>query len=897
MKILREYVWDSLRRNKRTSLAIMTALFLMTTLMSCFCGFVYTMWTDAIVLSIHENGNWHGELFDNTKGSSLEQIENYASVSAVMIKGSWEVAKISDTGKRNYLLSRGANAEYWNSMEEKDLVTEGRLPQNENELAISKQYFDDHPEVSLGDTLTLPVGQRINQGKVCMETEPFHEGEEFRQTGTKTYKLVGSMDVTTSSSVPAYTAMSFLDENMIQPDDNLTIYLRFNSIRSTYKELPALAESIGYEKDEYGKYTLRYNTDLLTKYGVLPPGQLGSMNSLSLLSVPLMFLVLAVLLIAVFVLVIHNAFALSANEKRSQLGTLAGIGATPKQIRSAVTSEAMMLLMIPLPLGLFCGWLLDDRLLSLINSSNDIGRSAPDLVLTFGLPAILPAIVLSVITAWLSARIPAKKVAKMMPVEALRQTETLKGRKIRRSRISGHFGISGELASNALAARKKSYRTATISLCLSFVLLTGFLYITTAQKAASNVYRAQENAQGHIMFWISDGREPEQKALDELKAVPNIASYVFYNKMPCATWITEDQASDDIETYLGGFDKIVSEKKYTPIERDGKYRIYSALIGLEKDSFLKYCSRLGVDPEVYLNDPTRALFYNKTADPHVSTRRENVYRDMLKLEKGQVIPFTERAYDEDTGDFEFDLTVGEIVDELPSEALGSLPRFTLTAIMPMEHVMELSRSCSDKRRMNASTVNGVIMTDSEDEGNEDAFYKQIEKTSKEMTQILDRYYGSGDYLLSNLSEKEQMQEDTANVMNKVVAFLTGLLALIGISNIWASISGNLRQRSREFAMLKSTGLSPAQLWRMLFLEGLTLGLKPLLLSLPLQIVVLASFLYINEVTLAEYLPFAPFGVLIGYTALVLLTIVGAYLTGGRRIQRQNIIEAIKDDTL
>ena len=77
MKLLREYVWDTLRQNKRASLVIMTALFLMTTLMSCFCGFVYTMWTDSIVLEKWHNGDWHGELFDNTPGEALSQIENY----------------------------------------------------------------------------------------------------------------------------------------------------------------------------------------------------------------------------------------------------------------------------------------------------------------------------------------------------------------------------------------------------------------------------------------------------------------------------------------------------------------------------------------------------------------------------------------------------------------------------------------------------------------------------------------------------------------------------------------------------------------------------------------------------------------------------------------------------
>lgn len=892
MKILREYVWDTIRRNKRTSIAIMTALFLMTTMMSCFSGFVYTMWTDSVELSKWEYGDWHGELFDTTYGKDLEHIENYASVSAMLIKGQWEIAKLGDTGRRIYLISRGANKEYWNSMPEKYTLTEGRVPQAEGELALSKQYFDDHPEANLGDILTLPIGQRIYQGKVCMETEGFHEDETFRQTGNKTYKIVGIMDVTTSSTVPAYTAMSYLDMNTVQPEDELTVYLRFDPMRSTYKELPALAESLGYQADEYGNYTLRYNSGLLSKYGILPPETLKSINSLSSLAVPLMFLVLAALLVAVFVLVIHNAFALSANEKLTQLGTLAGIGASPKQIKSAVVSEALMLLIIPLPIGILCGWLLNTELFNLINAANNIGRTAPDIIMTFGLPAILPSVLLSMVTAWLSARIPARKIAKMMPVEALRQVETLKGRKIRKKRIAGHFGISGELASNALSARKKSYRAATISLCLSFLLLTGFLYIVTAQKSAEVVYSKQNEEAGHIFLNISDGRAPEQKALDKIKEVPGTTAGILFNELTCATWITEDQASEDINTYLGGFDKIISEKKYSPIKRDGKYRIFSTVIGLEKDSFRKYCRELQIDPAPYFQDSSLALFYNKTADPHASTRKKNVYRDILKIQPGQTFHFTEKAYDEDTGNFEFQLNVGEIVPKLPLAGLP-LSRFTFTAIMPMEHVQNLAASCSDKRRFSATNTKGIFLTDSTG----GLSYDVIQKVSGQMKQIVDQYYGSGDYMISDLAEKNEMQESAGSVMNIIVLFLTGLLALIGISNVWASISGNLRQRSREFAMLKSAGLSPSQLWRMLFLEGLTLGLKPLLYSLPFQVAVLAGFLSINEVTLLEYLPFAPYAAVFSYTLLVLAAIVGAYYIGGRRIQRQNIITAIKDDTI
>ena len=247
------------------------------------------------------------------------------------------------------------------------------------------------------------------------------------------------MDMTTSSSVPAYTGLGYLDENSIQPDDEITVYLRFDPMRSTYKELPALAASIGYEQDEYGKYNLRYNTELLTKYAIFSSQQLSTMNQLSALAFPLMILVIAVMLVALFVLVIHNAFALSADEMLAQLGTLAGIGASPRQIKSAVISEALILTILPLPLGVISGWLLDMKLFQIININNDIGRTAPDIVLSFGLPAILPAILLSLLTVWLSALIPARRIAKLLPVEALKQDNQIKKKRLRNSLITSRL--------------------------------------------------------------------------------------------------------------------------------------------------------------------------------------------------------------------------------------------------------------------------------------------------------------------------------------------------------------------------------------------------------------------------------------------------------------------------
>lgn len=902
MKILREYVWDTLLQNKRSGAIIMTALLLMTTLMSCFCGLVYTMWTDAVVLEKWHNGDWHGELFDNTPGENLEQIKNYASVSAVMIKGEWMTAKLPDdtTGNnqanpRIYLTFRGANQEYWDSMPEKDTVTEGRIPASETEIALSKQYFEDHPGIKIGDTVTFPVGQRMYNDKACPDTDIFHEGESFIETGIKSYTIVGCMDVTTSSAVPSYTGMTWLNEDSIEPEDLITVYLRFDPMRSTYRELPALAKAIGYDTDEYGEYTLRYNTGLLSVYGIFDPSAKGAPISLGNFAVPIMFLLFAALLVAVFVLVIHNAFIMSVNEKLTQLGTLAGVGATPEQIKKTVQTEALLLAAIPLPLGILSGWLLVLKLFRLINASNNLGRDAPDIVVTFGLPAILPAILLSLLTAWLSARIPANKAAKLLPVEILKQEGFLKSidKRSKKERRRFRFpGITGELAANAVFARRRSYRMATISLCLSFLLLTLFQYFITIKKANDEIFRTPPSKSGHIFLTVSDGRPPDTKALQAIQTLPGIDRSLISDSLSCAVWIGQEDASRDINTYLGGFDQIIAKGKYSPIRRNEKYRIDCVIYGLAEDNFREYCENLGISPQPYYDDPSKALVYNYTKDPENSSRRNILYRELLNIREDQTLTFTEKTRDEIEGDYEFDVRIGKLIDknELPSEALET-SNFTLTMFMPMKHVLKLADSCCERRKTSAQVISGIFWTPDPPD------YTVIQKTTKKMDGLLSHYYGSGDYYLSDLAEREEMSKSSLHVINLVITFLTAFLAIIGLSNVWASISGNLRQRRQEFAMLKSIGLSPQQLWKLLLLEGVTLGLKPLLYSLPIQFAALAALLKITEISVPEYLPYAPYGVISGYTGLVLLAIVGAYVIGGQKLQRENIIETIRDDTL
>ncbi len=182
MKILREYTLDFIRQNKRTSCAIMIALYLTSTFLASLCGFLETMWKDTITLTVYKSGDWHGELFGETFGRDLPLIRDYSTVESLLIKGEFITAKIEDP-RREYLSFRCANAPYWEHMSDKNELTEGRIPRASDEIVISKQYFENNPQLKVGDRITLPIGDRVKDGTVLEATEPLRSGESFSQKG------------------------------------------------------------------------------------------------------------------------------------------------------------------------------------------------------------------------------------------------------------------------------------------------------------------------------------------------------------------------------------------------------------------------------------------------------------------------------------------------------------------------------------------------------------------------------------------------------------------------------------------------------------------------------------------------------------------------------------------
>lgn len=886
MNILREYTLDYARRNKKSSASIMVAILISTVLLSFLCGALYTFYSDDIRLIKQEGGDWHAELFDNTPGEKLKYVTEHPNVESVMIKGTWKIARLDDP-RRPYLAIRGFNASYWLDMPEHTAILEGRVPQAEDELAVSKQYFEAHPGLNVGDRVTLSLGSRKVNGMEVDLIAPYKEGEAFVPEKEQVYTIVAKLDIATNSMTPYYIACGYLDNASILPDDQLTVYMRFKNPRSAYEDINRIARSVGFAPDEYGKYAVKTNNALLAKYLIFPPEKRSDIN-LWMLSQPLMIAAIAVLAAGVFVFIIHNAFAMSANARLKQLGMLQSIGASPRQIRQSVVFEGLLLSAIPIPVGLFIGWALDYALFAYTNSVRSLRYGMDGMVFSYGWPVVLPAALLALLTVWLSALLPARKISKLSPISAIRQGGTLSVRKIRKHGVYARiFGIEGELAQNALHARRASYRTASISLTLSFLLFSLFLNLMAVNDTRVSIKPPNTAAQSDISVHLQNGHLTDQQFEQELRSANGVKSVVFASQIHAGLWLSADAESDELRA-IGGFKRVIQSGKYDVYEENGSFRIRTNLLALDDQSFADYCRQLGVDASEFFNTPVpRTIVVNDVRDDVNSNPRRESRIPFLKLAAGDRLQSGEKVYPGDTGSYTFETEVGFVTNRMP-ETDSRFGGYQLAQVMPRSQYLSIVEHLQETRSVRAKRVSAVVLAQSE---------AAIPPAADAIGEICGRWYGSGDYLIWNRLEQQQAEADGRNLMSSVMLFISGLLAVIGISNVFSTVSGTLRQRQKEFAMLRSVGLSPKGMRSMLALEGLIFGLMPIVLSTPLNLAIVGLFLRINMIGIGEYLPSLPVLPVGAFAAAILLSVLGAYALGGKMLRRAAIVDVLKEEAV
>ncbi len=904
MKVLFFYTLNTIRRNKSTSLSIMAAVLLSSVLLCALCTYGYTQIRWRAEIEEYTEGNWHAELGGEIPYEKLKLAEDNLYVDKTMLKGPFSCLALSGESQLPYLLFREADENYWELMGEKNVILEGRSPQKSGEIVVSKSFFEKNPRYHLGDTLTLPQGERVLGGERLDETRVWKEGEQFSQTGEKTVTLVGKLDVTTNTAIPGYYAMGYMDRASLSGKEELVVYVKLKDIRKTYEVMPRIAEEIGIEKDEYGQYVnhFRYHARLLSLNFVFPP-DVDPALAMEYLMAVLVYVVLFLLVMGAFVMIINGAFQISAMARVRQLGMFRSVGATPAQIVLSVLTEGLLLSAGPIMLSVGIGYLFTAAVLGAYSQMLGDLLYFP-ITVHFSLPLALLCAGACLITVLAAALIPALQIAGLSPIEAIRMQEREGSRrqkrreKSRQNRVRRRacknikhpilyrlFGYTGELAGAAHYAGRKSFRAGVMSLSFSLTLMIGFFSLMSMNDFLSERNRGE--AFYNILVRLDLAAPTDGKLPKELLSVPGELAGTCYCDTRMAMWVDPSRETERFREQ-GGFAGL-DLNKWGIAERDGKYRIRTYLFGIREEDFDAYCRQIGEDPSGYYDqERIRAVAVSMApVYPNVvnNSRKSDLSYAHLNLSAGEELLLEERTEDAMKTDCVLPMEIGAVAQEGPQ--IGDIRNsYTVNLYMPLSvyyaAIGELSEEKAERYHVNLQ-----VRTEPEDD---------LAVTDK-IEELCGLTMAQEDVLIISNARERRDNEVGMQAMTMVTDCIGALLALIGISNTLSSVHHTMLRRRREFAMLRSVGMDNRGVARLLFLEGLRMAAGPVVIALAVTFAAMQMLMCLLEVSWRELLPWLPWGKVLLCVTAVVSAVALSYLAVTGRIRRDTIIEAVREENV
>lgn len=664
--------------------------------------------------------------------------------------------------------------------------------------------------------------------------------------------------------------------------------LYFDSMGAVLSDTPRIAGQVGISPEK-----IVYNYQLLAMYLVRDEN-----DTAPRLLFP-MFIVITALASFSLIVIIHNSFAVSMNARIHQFGIFSSIGATPKQIRSCLLQEAAALCAIPILVGnlLGIGGSMGMIHLSNVLLGNDIpGRHKS----VFGYHPLVLLLTLAVTaaTVWISAWLPARKLSRLTPLEAIRNTGELQLKRKKKSPIlTLLFGVEGELAGNALKAQKKALRTASLSLVFSFMAFTMMqCFFSLSEISTRETYFERYQDAWDIMVTVKDAEIDTFAAAEEIQGLAGVESAVVYQKAAAKRIIAEEEMSDEMKVF-GGFSHAPAN---FVTKVDGGWLVNAPVMILDDNSFLDYCERIGIAPRlsgaVVLNqirDVTNPDFRHPEFMPYIksSDTGEDVasvllpsgYTDLSYGDKDE-IPSLPSGINEDM--MAAEIPVLAYTEDVPvlREEYATIDYYELVHFIPVSLWKEI------KERTGGAEEDLYIRV----LAGENATAEQLNALQNQISQLAGQ-----SYLLESENRIQEYETNGRQIWGMKVIFggFCVLLAIIGIGDVFSNTLGFVRQRKREFARYMSVGLTPAEIRKMFCVEALVLAGRPIVITLPLAVIAVGYMLNRSYLGVGEFMAEAPLVSILVFMLAILASVALAYALAWQNMRKISLAQVLRDDTM
>lgn len=884
MKLLNKLTLKNLRLNKVRTIVTIVGIMLSAALITVVSGMALSGRQTMIDAQAAWSGNYDVAL-DIIDNSVIETARNNRNVENAFYKERLGYArtKNADGETCDYSVLAMSENTYGNCFKI-DLI-KGKFPTNSGEAVVTKSFkTQDGKDVKIGDKITLDVGVLTDKDSNVLDEEGIHNllQKDFNKcsiidTVKRTYTVTGIIERPKTSELydPSNLSMIYTVSDEKAPVEAIRtkhmnkLYIAYTP-QSEGDYLQNTADILGFKADDMsnvisdeispedqqtsGINAYEFNSVLLSMKGY------GSNDATNTVIFSLAVIIIIIVMLA-SVFVIRNSFAISITEKTSMYGMLASVGATKRQIRRNVLFEGFILGLIGIPLGILLGLGVNAILITILNSVlGDMLSGAKFVFVTPTIP-IICAIVLSAVTIFCSSFFIALRASRIPPLVAIRGNKDIKvknNKPYRTSKLTKKlFGVGGEIASKSLKRSRKKYRTTVISIVVSVAMFIAVSAFMDYGMTFTDHYYGKTDY-SYMVVGI------DSKQAQTIEKMPEIENYLTVGSQ-------YGYVSADVHVNECG-------ENFLYDDADGTKSFSVEFFEFEHDTFVQICKELKLD---YNKVKGGVLVYSQVTPDN--SESGNSSKPMKLFGKTAPTKFTVHGNDEEGNELKTGkLRVASLFDEIPKSAdsvIGEGTIFGQGLIIGEQ---------------------GVISPQLGEHGCGITLYANTSDHTS-LTNRIESMSGTGDsesYI--SIFDYEEIVRQFNAIMLIVGIFVygfIGVISLIGLTNIFNTISTNMQLRSKEFASLKSIGMTKKEFNRMIRLESLMYGIKSLIIGIPLGVLgVFAIFSAFSRGNVPMSFVFPWKAILISIAAVIIVVwLIMKYSIS--KVNKQNIIETIRNDNI